>query len=153
MEIQEIKIIKNFNNVNYFPENYFLKKAYDEAAGYDLTAIIPHQIELKQFEIVKIPTGIALEMNSNLHAEVRSKSGLSSLGVFVVNSPGTIDSDYRGEIQVILGKLTKDSYFIQPNEKIAQIVFSPTLKTKIVLASELTETKRNKSGFGSSGKY
>lgn len=104
-------------------------------------------------EIKLIPTGIAVELPIELEAQVRSRSGLAlKEKLFVVNSPGTIDSDYRGEIQVILGNLSSAKKFIKKGDRIAQLVFNHRAFVDLIQVNELDETDRGINGFGSSGR-
>jgi dUTP pyrophosphatase len=100
-------------------------------------------------------TGISLQLPNGLEAQVRSRSGLASKGIFVINSPGTIDPDYRGEVLILLANFTTEPYFIRNGERIAQLVFSAL--TAHVLSyeneQELSPTLRGTSGFGSTRNY
>ncbi|MFN7038991.1 MAG: dUTP diphosphatase [Alphaproteobacteria bacterium] len=123
------------------------------SAGMDLTAAIKEDIILKQGEIKLIPTGIAIELPQNFEAQIRPRSGLAAKnGVTVLNTPGTIDSDYRGEISIILINHGKVDFTITHGMRIAQMVISPVMQVKIELVEELfTETERGEGGFGSTG--
>ena len=125
----------------------------EEASGLDLKAGIENKIVLKSKDFMLIPTGIILEIHKGFEAQIRPRSGLASKsGITVLNTPGTIDSDYRGEIKVILINLNKSNFLILPGMKIAQIVFAPTLKAKISFVEEIkSETIRGTKGFGSTG--
>lgn len=118
----------------------------------DLRAFISTSIILPPGERVLVPTGLYLEIPENYEAQVRSRSGLAlKKGITVLNSPGTIDADYRGEIGVILYNSSKKSYEIKPSERIAQLVFARIVKVNFENSSVLDETERSSSGFGSTG--
>ena len=123
------------------------------ASGMDIMAFIQKPIYLEPNHSVLVPTGISLSIPKNLEIQVRPRSGLainSSIGV--LNTPGTIDSDYRGEIKVILFNYGKDNFEIKNNDRIAQIVLAPIEKIEFEEVNELSDTLRGKGGFGSTGK-
>ena len=123
------------------------------AAGMDLSADIESEVILKPLERSLIPTGIAISLPKDLEAQIRPRSGLAiKHGITLLNTPGTIDSDYRGEIKVILVNLSNDNYTIKPQDRIAQIVFSRFVTGEFDIVENLDETDRGKSGFGSTGK-
>ena len=123
------------------------------AAGMDLSADIDSDIIIKPLERSLIPTGIAISLPEDLEAQIRPRSGLAiKHGITLLNSPGTIDSDYRGEIKVILVNLSNDNYTIKPYDRIAQIIISQFVKAEFEIAENLDETDRGNSGFGSTGK-
>ena len=123
----------------------------EEAAGFDL-----HSIEdyvLKTGERKLINTGLAFEIEAGYEVQIRPRSGLAfKHGITVLNSPGTIDSDYRGEIKVLLINLGSEDFEIKKGERIAQAVVAPAIQAEIVEVDELNDTKRGKGGFGSTGK-
>jgi dUTP pyrophosphatase len=122
------------------------------AAGFDMYACIDAPLPLSPFDRAAIPTGIALEIPPGYEGQVRPRSGLAkNKGVTVLNSPGTIDSDYRGEITIILINLGKDCVMIQNGERIAQIVFSPVQNAVMSVTDNLSVTERGGKGFGSTG--
>lgn len=125
------------------------RKATTGSAGYDLKA--SQNVTLPVMEIVKVPTGVKLRLPSNYEAQVRSRSGLAARGIIVVNSPGTIDSDYRGEVCVLM-QSTKRTHEIKAGDRIAQLVFHqiPEVYFEIVEGLE-TDTVRGIGGFGSTG--
>ena len=99
-----------------------------------------------------IPTGIAIELSENLEAQIRPRSGLAyKYGITVLNSPGTIDSDYRGEIKIILINHGQKDFLILPGDRVAQMVFSKVEKVKLIDKKELSTTTRGSRGFGSTG--
>ena len=123
------------------------------SSGMDLRANISKNIYLKSKEIKLIPTGIALAIPKNFEIQIRPRSGLAAKnGISIVNTPGTIDSDYRGEIKVILINQSKKKFRIKNGDRIAQMVISPTIKAKIQEVSSLTKTDRGSGGFGSTGR-
>ena len=120
------------------------------AAGYDLCA--SKAVTIKSGEFEKVPTGIRISMPMGLEAQVRPRSGLAAKnGVTVLNAPGTIDSDYRGEICVILINHGKEDFVIEPGMRIAQLVFSQVTKVNFKQVDFLDETSRGEGGFGSTG--
>lgn len=125
------------------------------SAGMDLYAAIEITILLKPLERVLVPTGIIMAIPNGFEGQVRPRSGLAvKHGVAVLNSPGTIDSDYRGEVQVCLINLSDQSYEIRKGDRIAQILITPVPKIIWNSVEEFTidKTDRNTGGFGSSGK-
>ena len=122
------------------------------AAGADLSADLDGDFVLAPGERALVPTGITLEIPPGIEAQVRPRSGLAARhGVTVLNSPGTIDSDYRGEVKVILINLGKESFTIRPGDRIAQIVFSPMIRVAFSHGESLGDTPRGSGGFGSTG--
>jgi dUTP pyrophosphatase len=118
----------------------------------DLQAAIPERFILRPLERAIIPTGLYLEIPEGYEAQVRPRSGLAAKkGVTVLNAPGTIDADYRGEVGVILVNLSKDPYVVEPGERIAQMVFARHEQVEWVEAEELAESERGEGGFGSTG--
>jgi dUTP pyrophosphatase len=127
--------------------------ATTDAAGMDLKANIPHPITLQPMERQLIPTGIFIELPSGYEAQVRPRSGLAlKQGITCLNSPGTVDADYRGELKVILINLSNTEQRIQPGDRIAQMVVSSVEKVEWHPVTELNETMRNDGGFGHTGK-
>ncbi len=124
------------------------------AAGLDLVAAIPEDgaINLGPSDRALVPTGFALELPQGYEAQIRPRSGLAlKHGVTVLNSPGTIDADYRGEVMVILINLGPDTFLIQRGDRIAQLVVSPVTHVEVVAVAELGATERGTGGFGSTG--
>jgi dUTP pyrophosphatase len=125
-----------------------------QAAGLDLSAALSASdpLTLGPGERALIPTGISLEIPEGFEAQVRPRSGLAHKhGVTVLNSPGTIDADYRGEIKVLLTNLGNESVIIRRGDRIAQLVVSPVLMVTLKRAESLATTGRGKGGFGSTG--
>lgn len=122
------------------------------ASGLDIRANLAEPIELGVFEIKLIPTGLFIELPEHLEAQIRPRSGLAlKSGITVLNSPGTIDSDYRGEIGVILINLGTQKITINNGDRIAQLVVCPIEKIKWDNVLCISETERNSKGFGSTG--
>jgi dUTP pyrophosphatase len=124
------------------------------AAGLDLVAAVPADapVVLAPGDRALIPTGIALALPPGTEGQVRPRSGLAARhGVTVLNSPGTIDADYRGEVQVILVNLGPKSFTVERGARIAQLVISPTMQATICEVANLDETTRGPGGFGSTG--
>lgn len=129
------------------------KQMTEGASGYDLVAAVTEEISLKPGEWKLIPTGIAIEMPRGLEAQVRPRSGLAlKNGITLLNSPGTIDADYRGEISVILHNLGVDSFLLRRGERIAQMVFQQIATVRFHSVQELGQTNRGGDGFGHTGK-
>ncbi len=123
------------------------------SAGIDVSANIEKEVELKPLERYLVPTGIKLEIPQGFEIQVRPRSGLAfKHGVTVLNTPGTIDSDYRGEVKVLLINLSNETYKIQPNERIGQLILSKVYKLDFEAKAGLSETKRGEGGFGHTGK-
>lgn len=123
------------------------------AAGADISAFIKEDIVLKSGERAFVPTGIKVAIPQGFEVQVRPRSGLAAKsGVTVLNTPGTIDSDYRGEIKVILINLGKEDFTIKNGERIAQLVVAPVTQGVFVKADALDTTERGEGGFGSTGK-
>ena len=123
------------------------------SAGIDVSANIETGIELKPLERYLVPTGIKLEIPEGFEVQVRPRSGLAfKHGITVLNTPGTIDSDYRGEIKVLLINLSNAAYKIEPNERIGQLILSKVYKLDFEEKAGLSETKRGEGGFGHTGK-
>lgn len=121
------------------------------ASGFDLFAAVDTVIEPGTFQ--GVPTGIALAMPKAIEAQVRPRSGLAlTYGIGILNSPGTIDSDYRGEIVVILFNFSKEPFAIKKGDRIAQLVFASVPKVNLKKTQRLSPTKRGKGGFGHTGR-
>ena len=125
----------------------------DGAAGMDLFAALETSIELKPSERVLVPTGLKISLPLDVEAQIRPRSGLAlKQGVTVLNSPGTIDSDYRGEIKILMINHGLSTFFIEHGSRIAQLVISPIIHAKLREVSILDITKRGQGGFGSTDK-
>jgi dUTP pyrophosphatase len=136
------------------PHNKFVPEYKTEgAAGMDLCAAITEPITLKPLERYLVPTGLKIELEHGYEAQIRPRSGLSiKHGISLINCVGTVDEDYRGEVCVGVVNLSNDEYTIQPDERIAQMIIAKVEQAKIEVVTELTETVRGESGFGSTGK-
>ncbi|MEZ0535929.1 dUTP diphosphatase [Caldicellulosiruptoraceae bacterium PP1] len=122
------------------------------SAGFDIYAKVNNKEILYPGQIKLIKTGLIFELPDGYEAQVRSRSGLSlKYGIAVLNSPGTIDSDYRGEVGVILINLGEKPFEINRGDRIAQVIISKYVKVEIIEEKELSETERGENGFGSSG--
>jgi len=125
------------------------QKMSTHAAGYDLYSCNEKEIVLKKNEIKLISTGIALSIPQGYEAQVRPRSGLAvKNGIGVLNSPGTIDADYRGEIKVILFNFGTEDFLIEPKMRVAQMIFSKHENVNFTLTVELDDTDRGEGGFG-----
>mgnify|MGYP000942692100 CR=1 FL=1 len=129
------------------------KKMSELAAGFDLHAAVAEPVTLKPGERVLIPTGFCMSMPAELEAQVRPRSGLAyKHGVTCLNTPGTIDADYRGEVKVLLVNFGQEPFVVARGERIAQMVFQVVPPVRIEEVAELSETDRGAGGFGHTGK-
>ena len=141
-----LKVLK-LNNRALLP-----KYESEGAAGMDLRALLDADVSVPPLGRIKIPTGLKLEIPEGYEAQVRPRSGLAlKSGLTVLNSPGTIDSDYRGELEIILVNLGKDDVTIKDGERIAQLVVAPVCRAFVCEAESLDKTHRAEAGFGSTG--
>ena len=121
------------------------------AAGVDLHSIEDYILKTGERKLIK--TGLAFEIEKGYEVQIRPRSGLAyKHGITVLNTPGTIDADYRGEIMVLLINLGNEKFEIKKGERIAQAVIAPVVQADIIEVEELSDTKRGKKGFGSTGK-
>jgi len=142
----QIRILKKH------PDAIIPQYATAGASGLDLHARIPHDIYLQPGVRFTCPVGIGIELPEGFEAQVRGRSGMAkNHGVTVLNSPGTVDADYRGEICAILINHGDQAFKIEPNQRIAQLVIAPVVRVELVQDGELTETERGDGGFGSTG--
>lgn len=128
------------------------EKQTEGASGFDLVAI--ETLKIKPLSVVQVRTGVALNMLGvqHLEAQVRTRSGLSMKhGIFVINSPGTIDNDYVGEIKILLTNVGEHAFYVKPGMRIAQLVFNLVSPIQLELTHERVETVRGDRGFGSTG--
>jgi len=126
--------------------------ATSSSAGLDLRANIKKPLYLSPFQRVLIPTGLKISLPDKFEGQIRPRSGLAlKHGITVLNSPGTIDADYKGEVGVILINLSDEKYKIKPGERIAQMIISSYSNVKWKLVDDIGQSKRGKSGFGSTG--
>jgi dUTP pyrophosphatase len=119
----------------------------------DIRAAITEPLTITPLERALIPTGLFIELPRGYEAQIRPRSGLAiKSGITCLNTPGTIDADYRGEIKIILINLSKEEHSIQPGDRIAQMIIQKVEKAVLVPVVELNETERNAGGFGHTGK-
>jgi dUTP pyrophosphatase len=124
----------------------------EQAAGLDLAAALDRPLSIGPGERAAVPTGIAIALDPGFEAQVRPRSGLARrAGLTVLNSPGTIDADYRGEVQVLLVNLGRDPVIVQAGDRIAQLVVSPVARAEVVEEAALEPSERGAGGFGSTG--
>jgi dUTP pyrophosphatase len=146
MSVVKIRIINQ--SVNPLPEY-----ATSGSSGMDLRASISQTIEMQPMERCLVPTGIFVEIPEGFELQVRPRSGMAiKQGITCLNTPGTIDSDYRGEIKVILINLSREMQLVHPGDRIAQLVIQKVEKGEWIPAVSITETQRNEGGFGHTGK-
>ncbi|MDR3301141.1 MAG: dUTP diphosphatase [Spirochaetaceae bacterium] len=129
--------------------------AYETAgsAGMDIRACLEEPLVLERGGRARIPTGLAFEIPEGFEAQIRPRSGLAlKNGITVLNAPGTIDSDYRGELSIILINLSEKSETIRNGDRIAQIIFAPLARALLEETAALSETERGEGGFGSTGR-
>lgn len=125
------------------------KRMTEHAAGYDLYSCNEEEIVVRSGEVVLIPTGIAISLPTHYEAQIRPRSGLAiKHQIGVLNSPGTIDADYRGEIKIILFNFGKDDFVVVPHTRIAQMVVSRYESIDFVITDQLDDTERGSGGFG-----
>ena len=123
------------------------------SSGMDLAAHIENSVQIEPGNTVIVPTGIAVSIPKNFEIQIRPRSGLAARNkISVLNTPGTIDSDYRGEIKVILINLGEKTFTVEKGARIAQMVLCPIVKGRVKEVESLGETLRGSSGFGSTGK-
>lgn len=122
------------------------------AAGADVCAFLKESVTIAAGKFAMIPTGLFFEIPEGYEIQVRPRSGLAAKhGVTVLNTPGTIDSDYRGELKVILINLGQEDFIVNPGERIAQIIVSPVTLADFTITNSLSDTQRGEKGFGSTG--
>jgi dUTP pyrophosphatase len=127
--------------------------ATEGSAGMDIRAAISQPIVVKKGEVTLVPTNISVEIPHGYEIQVRPRSGLAAkYGIGILNSPGTIDSDYRGEIKILLINFGKEEFTIQKGERIAQLIISRVFKANFLEETSLNESKRGTGGFGHTGK-
>ena len=126
----------------------------DGASGMDLMALLKEPINLKPNSSCLVPTGLAVAFSNDFEIQIRPRSGLAAKNcISILNTPGTIDSDYRGEIKVILFNHGKSDFLINNKDRIAQMILTPVIKIELKEAVELPKTVRGEGGFGSTGKW
>jgi len=146
MSLIDVKIINRSRNA--LPEY-----ATADSSGMDIRADLNEAVTVGSLERVLIPTGLFIELPRGYEAQIRPRSGLAvKHGITCLNTPGTIDADYRGEIKIILINLSREEHSIQPGDRIAQMVIQKVEKALLVPVVELNETERNAGGFGHTGR-
>ena len=141
-------LVKKLNSKAQLP-----KYKTSGSSGMDLMALIENPIKIKPQESALIATGIAIDIPEGTEVQIRPRSGLAAKScISVLNTPGTIDSDYRGEIKIILFNHGKEDFTINNNDRVAQMVLMPILKAEFEEVEDLPETLRGSEGFGSTGK-
>lgn len=135
------------------PKAELPKYKTEGSSGMDLIALIENPIKIKSQNSALIPTGLSLAIPENTEVQIRPRSGLAAKSnISVLNTPGTIDSDYRGEIKIILFNHGKEEFTVNNNDRIAQMILMPVLKAEFKEVEELPKTVRGSGGFGSTGK-
>ena len=125
----------------------------DGASGMDLMALVKEPINLKPNSSCLVPTGLAVAFSSDFEIQIRPRSGLAAKNsISVLNTPGTIDSDYRGEIKIILFNHGKENFIVNNKDRVAQMILAPIVKIEFEEVEELPDTIRGSGGFGSTGK-
>ena len=123
------------------------------SSGMDLLAYLKNKITINSGKTATIPTGIAVAIPKNYEIQIRPRSGLAAKrSISVLNTPGTVDSDYRGEIKIILINLSKKSFVVKSGDRVAQMILCPVAKGKLKEVKNLPKTVRGRGGFGSTGK-
>ena len=123
-----------------------------QSAGMDIYACLKNDLIIKPMERKIIPTGIAISLPDGYEAQIRPRSGLAlKFGIFPINTPGTIDPDYRGEIKIILANFGENDFIVKHGDRIAQMVINKYEKCEFEIVKELDKTDRGESGFGSTG--
>ena len=142
-------LIKKLN-----PKAELPKYKTEGSSGMDLMALIENPIKIKSQNSALIPTGLSIAIPEDTEVQIRPRSGLASKSnISVLNTPGTIDSDYRGEIKIIIFNHGKEDFTVNNNDRIAQMILMPVLKAEFEEVEELPKTVRGSGGFGSTGKW
>jgi dUTP pyrophosphatase len=148
----KIKVRTNFR----YLDNRLPETKHPGDSGMDLRADLEAPLTLWPGKAIRVPTGLWLQLpegddEANWDMQIRSRSGLAAQGIIVANSPGTVDSSYRGEIQVLLFNLGDQRFVVKPGDRVAQVVVSLCAKFKWQVVEDLDDTSRNHQGFGSTG--
>jgi dUTP pyrophosphatase len=147
VELQTVNIINQSNNP--LPQY-----ATEGSSGMDLRAFVETAVTLQPLQRSLIPTGLFIELPKGFEAQVRPRSGLAvKQGITCLNSPGTVDADYRGELKVVLINLSSEAQVIHPGDRIAQMVIQKVERVKLVEVQQLSATSRGEGGFGHTGKH
>lgn len=150
MNTVKVKLLEHFDKKLPLP-----KYETEDAAGADIRACLGEgeKLVIKKGERVLVPTGLSFEIPKGYEVQVRPRSGLSyKTSLLVVNSPGTIDADYRGEVKIILGNFGEEDEIIEHADRVAQLVLAPVTQANFEVADNLSNTERGQGGFGSTGK-
>lgn len=150
----EEKVVVKFKRISS-EFNYINEPSYatEGSAGMDIRAATKQNVTIQSMQVEMIPTNISVEIPEGYEIQVRPRSGLAAKhGIGVLNSPGTIDSDYRGEIKIILINFGKEEFVIQPGERIAQLILSKVYRAEMKEEEDLNESQRGEGGFGHTGK-
>ncbi len=141
-------LVKKLNSKAQLP-----KYKTDGSSGMDLMALIENSVTIKPQKSALIPTGLSIAIPEDMEVQIRPRSGLAAkFSISVLNTPGTIDSDYRGEIKIILFNHGKEEFTVNNNDRIAQMILMPVLKAEFEEVVDLPKTVRGSGGFGSTGK-
>lgn len=149
MNVIKVKKLAHFDDELPLP-----KYETKGAAGADIRASLEgrESMVVKPGDRVLVPTGLAFEIPEGFEIQVRPRSGFSlKTPMLVVNSPGTVDCDYRGEVKIIMGNFGSEDFIIEHGERVAQLVFAPVTQTRYEVAQDLSDTERGEGGFGSTG--
>ena len=150
MENINIKIKRISKEYNDIPLPEY---ATEGSAGMDIRAAIKEPLIIKIGEVVLVPTNLSVEIPHGFEIQVRPRSGLAvNHGIGILNSPGTVDSDYRGEIKIVLINFGKENFTIQKGERIAQLIVSRVFRADLIEENSLNKSKRGTGGFGHTGK-
>ena len=147
----KVKLHPNASKESFQYQSEFASGIDLRAGLFDPNTGVAGSVILHPNSITIIDTGISIQIPFGYEAQIRSRSGLSTKGIVVSNSPGTIDQDYTGEIKVILANNNKTAYKVEHSDRIAQLVIAPVVQPKIEFVEEIQETKRGDKGFGSTG--
>ena len=140
-------------NIINLSDNPLPAYATEGSSGMDIRAFLDKAIHIEPMERVLVPTGLSIELPENFEAQIRPRSGLAvKQGITCLNTPGTIDADYRGEIKIILINLSSEVQIVQPGDRIAQMVFQKVEKINWQPVHTINETDRGAGGFGHTGK-
>jgi dUTP pyrophosphatase len=145
----ELKIKKIDSTINHALPFY----ATEHASGMDISSSSADDIILKPMETKLIPTNLILEIPIGYEGQIRPRSGLAiKHNIGIINSPGTIDADYRGELKILLTNFGQNDFIVKFGDRVAQLIICPVIQAKIIESHELSETKRDSGGFGHTGK-
>jgi dUTP pyrophosphatase len=150
--LSDMSLVLNIKRLDHAKELSIPAYATPDAAGLDLCSASKDVVEIHPGQRVLVPTGLVMEIPRGYEGQVRPRSGLAlKYGISLVNTPGTIDSDYRGEVKIILINLGDQPFKIHYGDRIAQLVIAPVIQAHIQEVDELTDSARGQGGFGSTG--